>query len=45
MCPEAFCGGNLGLIQNGDIVTIDPVNKILDVVCVCTATELQLNTI
>ena len=35
MCPEAFCGGNIGLIQNGDIVTIDPVNKTLDVVCSC----------
>ena len=33
MCPEAFCGGNIALIQNEDIITIDPVNKTLDVVC------------
>ena len=30
--PEAFCGGNIALVQNGDIVTIDPTNKTLDVV-------------
>ena len=33
VCPEAFCGGNIALIQNEDIITIDPVNKALDVVC------------
>jgi len=31
--PEAYCGGNLAFIQNGDIVTIDPVSKTLDMVC------------
>lgn len=29
--PEAFDGGNIALIQNGDIVTIDAVNNKLDV--------------
>jgi len=40
--PEAFCGGNIGLIQNGDIVTIDPLNKQLDVVCLYTATDYHM---
>ena len=31
--PEAYCGGNIAFIQNGDIVTIDPVSKTLDMVC------------
>ena len=31
--PEAYCGGNIAFIQNGDIVTIDPVSKTLGVVC------------
>ena len=30
--PEAFCGGNIAFIQNGDIVTIDSASKTLDVV-------------
>jgi len=35
--PEAYCGGNIALIQNGDIITIDAVNKTLSVVCIlCT---------
>lgn len=29
--PEAFDGGNIALIQNGDIITIDAVNNKLDV--------------
>ena len=30
--PEAYCGGNIALIHNGDIITIDAVNKTLSVV-------------
>ena len=40
VCPEASCGGNIALIQNGDIVTVDPTNKTLDVVSTCTSTKL-----
>ena len=38
--PEAFCGGNIAYIQNGDIVTIDPANKTLDVVCLQTLLQM-----
>ncbi|KAJ8455706.1 hypothetical protein OPV22_035055 [Ensete ventricosum] len=31
ICPEAQAGGPIGLIQNGDIITIDVVKKRMDV--------------
>lgn len=30
--PEAFDGGNIALVQNGDIITIDNINGKLDLV-------------
>jgi len=37
LSPEAYCGGSKALIQNGDVITIDVVNKTLSVVCIlCT---------
>jgi dihydroxy-acid dehydratase len=29
--PEAWCGGPIGLIQNGDVITIDTNNQTLNV--------------
>ena len=41
--PEAFCGGNIALVQNGDVVTINPTNKTLDVVRLhCTTNNAML---
>ena len=31
--PEAYSGGPIALVQNGDTVTIDPPNKTLNLVC------------
>lgn len=30
VCPEAFDGGPIALVQNGDIITIDAVNNTID---------------
>lgn len=30
--PEAFSGGNIGLVENGDMITIDNINRRLDLV-------------
>ncbi len=30
--PEAFCGGNIALVQDGDIIIIDNLNRRLDLV-------------
>ena len=32
--PEAYSGGPIALVQNGDLVTIDAPNKTLNLVCV-----------
>ena len=31
--PEAYSGGPIALVQNGDIVTIDAPNRTLNLVC------------
>lgn len=30
--PEAFSQGNIGLVENGDMITIDNINRRLDLV-------------
>ena len=35
--PEAFSGGPIALVKNGDTITIDTLNRSLDVVCHMTS--------
>ena len=30
--PEAFCGGSIALVQDGDMITVDNLNRRLDLV-------------
>jgi dihydroxy-acid dehydratase len=39
--PEAYSGGPIALVQNGDTVTIDAPNRILNLVCVYVCTTLN----
>ena len=42
--PEAYCGGNIALINNGDIITIDAIDKTLNVVCYCLLYTVELTS-
>ncbi|MEY4604868.1 MAG: hypothetical protein RIT43_2160 [Bacteroidota bacterium] len=39
VCPEAFDGGPIALVQNGDVITIDAVNNTIDL----AVSEEELN--
>ena len=43
--PEAYDGGPIALVQNGDMITIDAKNKTLDLVSSCTHTVTVTQTI
>ncbi len=36
--PEAFVGGPIALVENGDMISIDAVNRRVDLVRVCAIT-------
>ena len=40
--PEAYSGGPIALVQNGDTVTIDTPNKTLNLVCIIPTDNMTL---
>ena len=42
--PEAYDGGPIALVQNGDMITIDAKNKTLDLVSSCTHVVILAHT-
>ena len=43
--PEAYDGGPIALVQNGDMITIDAKNKTLDLVSSCTHIVMHTVTV